>query len=64
MRKPESSAKRRKASLKRANKRNRRNLKSFKKNVTTKKLAEREREKTAAEKKFKQHLSDLLGKKQ
>ena len=62
MRKPEASKKRRAASLKRATKRNKRNTNAFKRDVSSKKLLEKERAKVAAEKKFKQHLSDLLGK--
>lgn len=63
MRKPESSVKRRRAALKRATNRNKRNTIAFKRDVSSKKLIEKHRAKVAAEKKFKQHLSDLLGKK-
>jgi light-regulated signal transduction histidine kinase (bacteriophytochrome) len=63
MRKPEASKKRRLAAAKRALKRNKRNTNGFKKTLS-KKLLEKHRAKIAAEKKFKQHLSDLMGKQQ
>ena len=64
MRKPESSKKRRLAAAKRALKRSKRNTNDFKKNHTDKKLLEKHRNKIAAEKKFRQHLNDLMGKQQ
>ena len=62
MRKPESRKKRRIATAKRAIKRNRRNTKDFKK-IVEKRLNVKKKIKEAEQRKFTQHLNDLLGKK-
>ena len=62
MRKPEASRKRRVAAAKRALKRSRRNTNDFKK-IVQKRLVVKKKIKEAEQRKFTQHLNDLLGKK-
>ena len=61
MKKPESSTKRRRATVKRALKRNKRNTNAFKKTVI-KRLNVRKMAKIIANRKFQEHMDSLMGK--